>query len=276
MSTGKIQMKSGHEIPLLGFGTYRLTGEKCRSAVLNALQTGYRHIDTASAYDNESDVAMAIKDSHIERSKLFITTKVWHSNLHFQDTIDECRRSLDRLNTHYVDLLLIHWPNKSIPISNTLKAMEQLLDSQMIRSAGVSNFTINHLKRAQAINTIPISVNQVEFHPFLNQKELLIYCKEHDIVVTAYSPIARGKVTGHLTIKKLAMDKGVTAAQLTLAWLMQKGIVVIPKASTTEHIKKNFDSQQIRLTPKEMEAMENCNSGERLVQPHWAEFNIDY
>ncbi len=272
MSVKKLVLKSGYQIPLLGFGTYRLTGKECTRAVSEALNTGYVHIDTAVAYDNEEAVAHGIDDSGVNRSNIFITTKISRVGLQYGKVIEQCKSSLEKLQTDYIDLLLIHWPNSSIPIGETLDALHDLTEQKMIRSAGVSNFTIKHLKEALALNKLPICNNQVEYHPLLNQRELYEYCGQQKIVLTAYSPIARGKVSHHQVIQNLAERKDISAQQLSLAWLMQKQIVSIPKASTPEHINENYQSQFIDLTPEEMSLMEECNRDERLVNPPWAEF----
>jgi diketogulonate reductase-like aldo/keto reductase len=182
---------------------------------------------------------------------------------------------LRQLKTDYVDLLLIHWPNKDIPIGDTLQGFKSLIDEGKIKNFGVSNFTIKHLK--EAINEakklgIKIYANQVEFHPYLYQKELLDFCKKNDIKLTAYSPLARGEVFSDSVLKEIAKRKECSVSQIVLAWMMEKGIIVIPKASSKEHLKENSESTKIKLTKEDIKKIDSLNKNERQVHPEFAEF----
>ncbi|NLE02174.1 MAG: aldo/keto reductase [Fibrobacter sp.] len=268
-----IKLKSGYSIPILGLGTWLVTGRECFDAVLTALECGYTHIDTASAYENEDDIGKAIIESGIERSSLFLTTKIWYQKLRFNDVIEQCKQSLDKLRTDYIDLLLIHWPNKFIPLQETFDAFERLVEERKVRSIGVSNFTIPHLQEALKSTVLPIAANQIEFHPFFFQKEVLDFCNKNDIAVIAYSPLAHGKVFQSDILKSIANQKKCEPSQLALAWLMQKNIIVIPKASTEEHIKSNLESLSIVLNDTEIEQIDSIPRGNRIINPSWAEFS---
>lgn len=268
----KIQLASGFSIPQIGLGTWLLTGRECFEAVSTALDFGYTLIDTAVAYDNEQDIGKAIEESGINRSDLFLTTKVWYQKLRAKDVVDQCNRSLDYLRTDYIDLLLIHWPNKYIPMRETFEGFEQLVEERKVRSAGISNFTIRHIQEAKKSTVLKLSINQVEFHPFLYQKELLQYCNGNSISVMAYSPLGRGKVFHSELLKEIADDKGAEVSQIVLAWLMRKNIIVIPKASSDEHLKANLDSMEIELSDHESSLIDSISENERIIKPSWAEF----
>ena len=259
-------------MPALGLGTWRLNGAECKRTVLSALSMGYTHIDTAAAYDNEEDIGASLRDAPFKRTDLFITTKIWYDHLTSSGVENECLKSLKKLRTDYIDLLLIHWPNKNIPIKETLQGFAALYDKKLVRSFGVSNFSIPLLKEALEISNIPICVNQVEFHPFLNQTKLLSYCGQNNIIVTAYSPIARGKALKDPLLNEIAKECGATPIQCCLAWLRQNGIAAIPKASSETHLKENIDSLQLTLSKEQIIKIDSLDRGERLVNPEWAEF----
>jgi len=268
-----IPLKSGYLIPTLGFGTWELTGKSCFNAVLSALKSGYTHIDTAVMYENENFVGDAIFKSGIEREKLFITTKIWFSHLHHADVIKFCRRSLKQLKTDYLDLLLIHWPNRSVPLKETFGAFEQLVENKQVRSIGVSNFNIHYLQDALEATTLPISVNQVEFHPYLYQSELLDFCRDNNIVITAYSPLARGKILKDETIRQIASRRNAEPSQIVLAWILSKNCTAIPKASSESHIKSNLAAAEISLTDSEIREIDQIQVNSRTINPGWAEFD---
>jgi len=268
-----LKFKTGDEIPSVGFGTYKLTGTEGIRAIENALDIGYRHIDTAEGYNNQREVSQAIKNSKLSRRDLFITSKVGYDNLHYNDVIQACEETLQELNTDYLDLYLIHWPNKKIPIEETMKAMGKLKGDGKIKNIGVSNFTIKHLEGVNNLTDEEIVLNQVEFHPYHNQEGLYKYCKENNILLTAYSPIARGEVFGDSIIAEIAKKYGKNEAQITLKWMMQKDIIVIPRSSNSAHIKSNFDIFDFELNNDEIYMIDNIDKQERLIDPDWGEFN---
>jgi diketogulonate reductase-like aldo/keto reductase len=268
-----ILLKSGYSIPALGLGTWLVTGRECFNVVLTALEYGYTHIDTAAVYDNEHDIGQAIQESGINRSTLFITTKVWYQKLRYKDVLEQVNVSLDKLRTSYLDLLLIHWPNKFVPLHETFEAFERLVAERKIRSIGVSNFTIHHLEDALKATKLPISNNQVEMHPLFYQQDLIEFCKAKEIVLTAYSPLAHGKIFNSELLKEIAAKKDSHPAQVAIAWLLQKGIVVIPKATSEEHLKTNIDSLSIHLTEHESIQIDNFTIQKRTTNPKWSEFD---
>ncbi|HHY97469.1 MAG TPA: aldo/keto reductase [Firmicutes bacterium] len=268
-----IVLKSGDEIPILGLGTWQVTGDECQQAVQKAIELGYVHIDTAAAYGNHKDIALAIKKSGIDRDKLFITSKVWRDSLRYKDVLSAGEQILTELGIEYLNLLLIHWPNKEVPISETLRGLAELKARGMVRNIGVSNFTIRHLTEAMEVAGDLITVNQVEFHPYLYQRELLEFCRENNIVLTAYSPMARGRIFNDQVILDLA-DKYVRSpSQLVLRWLVEKGIVVIPKATSEKHLRDNMEIFGWTLPDEAREKIDSLNRMERLINPSFGEFD---
>ncbi|AJF62018.1 TPA: aldo/keto reductase [Candidatus Woesearchaeota archaeon] len=260
----EIKLKSGVKIPQIGLGTWQLAGQTCGNAVKSALKLGYRHIDTAEIYGNQREIGKAIKG--FPRKELFITSKVWHGNLRYNDVLKAYENTISELQTDYLDLYLIHWPNRRIPISETFRALKKLYDEKKVRAVGISNFTIAHIEEALKHAEIPLVVNQVEFHPFLYQKELLDYCTKKGIKVTAYSPIARGAVFRNDTIIRIAEKYKKTAAQVSLRWLLEQDMVVIPKASTEQHLKENMDVFDFKLNDEDRKKLGNFDQ-KRFVDP---------
>lgn len=267
-----VKLISGNEMPLLGLGTWRLSGKECTDSVAEAIETGYRHIDTADAYENHKDIAKALEQSSINRDQLFITSKVWRDRLKYDDIISDSQRFLDELGIDYLDLLLIHWPNKNIPLKESLKALKELKEAGIAKDVGVSNFTINHLRDALDYYPKLVSLNQVEFHPSLYQKDLLDFCKKNDIALTAYSPLGRGADFNNDVIKELSKKYDKTPAQLTLKWLVDKEIAVIPKASSKSHIEENFDIFSWDFPQETREKMDQLNTNNRIIDPGIGEF----
>lgn len=219
-----ITMRSGNNIPLIGLGVYKSeAGGECYNAVLHALKVGYRHIDTAQFYQNEEDVGQAVIDSGIPRNEVFITTKLWLSEFGYQKATNAINLSLSKLKTHYVDLVLLHAPGDPLLRIETWKALEDLKKASKLRDIGVSNFGIPHLEKLAMTTTIPPAVNQIEIHPWLQRVELVKYCQEHDIVVQAYSPFAKGQKLSDPVVSQIADRLGKTSAQVLLAWSLQKG-----------------------------------------------------
>ena len=256
-------------VPALGLGTYRLKGTAGRAAVAEALDIGYRHIDTAQSYENEGDVGHGIADSAVERSDIFITTKIWMSNLSAERVRTSTEESLRKLKTDYVDLLLIHWPGHDVPLQETLDAMLRLMENGRTRHIGVSNFPPDLVRRAT--RCAPIFCNQVEYHPFLAQDELLSLAVDLDFLLTAYTPIARGQVMKDETILQIAAAHGKSPVQVTLRWhLQQENVAAIPKAADARHRRSNFDIFDFELSEDEMDRISALGRGLRFVDPQWA------
>lgn len=270
-----ITLKNGLTMPQLGLGTWQLQAEECKKVVLQALAAGYTHIDTAQMYANEDQVGAAISQIGTPRKDLFITSKVWRSNLAKDDVRKACVSSLQKLGIDYLDLYLIHWPNKDIPIRQTLEGFKGLVDDGLVKSVGVSNFTIAHLKEALPIADelgLPLVVNQVEFHPSLYQRDLLDFCSQHDIVLTAYSPLGRGEDVDNAIVRDIAKQHDCSPAQVVLRWSLQKGCVVIPKASSKQHLEENLDLDFL-LSDEQMSLIDGLDKGNRVVDPDFAEFD---
>lgn len=252
-------LNNGVKIPRLGLGVYQIPPrETTLHAVRYALKIGYRHIDTARIYGNEEDVGRAVLESGIPREEIFITTKVWNSDQGYPSTLTACERSLQRLGLSYVDLYLIHWPvqRKS---KDTWKAMIQLLGEGKARAIGVSNYEIFHLQEIlQNFDVVP-SINQVEFHPFLFQKELLQFCKNKGIQLEAYSPLTRGNKLNHPTIERLAKKYGKTSPQILIRWSLQHHLVVIPKSIHEYRITENSQVFDFHIGEKDMELLNSLN-----------------
>ena len=268
----KLKLKEGNDIPIIGFGTWLLKRDECRRSVETALEVGYRHIDTADVYGNHEEVAKAIRNSGLKREELFITSKVWRSELTMDLALYAGERFLDELDIEYLDLLLVHWPNKDVPIGETMSAFAELKEKGVTKSIGVSNFSVNHLKETLKLN-IDFSVNEVEFHPSLNQKALKEFCDENGLITIAYSPNAQGEDFKLDAVKKLAGKYSKTESQIILNWLVHKDIAVIPRSSNPKHIKENFESVGWEMEDEDHKSLDNLNSGNRLVDPSFGEFN---
>jgi diketogulonate reductase-like aldo/keto reductase len=251
-------MRDGHRIPALGLGTWALRGRQCTAIVTRALELGYRHIDTADMYGNHRAVGAAMK--HVDRASLFLVSKVRPSNLHYQSVIRDCTRNLRELGTAYIDLYLIHWPNERIPLQETLRALNALVDEGKVRSIGVSNFTTCHLREALSLEDHPIVNNQIPFYLSNHDSDLVAFCHNHQITVTAYSPLGRGRILTHPVIQELASQYHRTPAQICLRWALQKGIIVIPKTSSEARLRENMAIFDWEIVPEDVERLDTLRS----------------
>lgn len=260
----------GYAVPTLGFGTWRLTGREAERAVATALDVGYRHLDTAEIYENEAEVGRALHASGVDREAVFLTTKVWHDHLRRTDLLRATEASLRRLGTDYVDLLLVHWPTDAVPLKETLDALQEVRAQGSARLIGVSNFPPTLLERA--LDHVPdLACIQVEYHPFLGQATLLELARKHGMMLTAYSPIARGEVMNDGTLQTLAAAHGKTPSQVALRWLLQQDhVAAIPRSSNPEHIAANFDVFDFALSEDEMDRIAALPKDRRLVSPDFA------
>ena len=244
----------GVEIPTIGLGTWRLTGEQCRNTVRTALELGYRHIDTAQEYRNERQIGSALRDMAVDRESIFLTTKLGHRNRGYDDVRRSTEESLAKLSTDYVDLLLIHWPNIRTPLRETLAAMNELVDEGKVRHIGVSNFDLDRLARARELSEHDLVTNQVQYNPYWSQTDVLDYCRIHDLALTAYSPLAHGGVLNDPILTDIGERYEKTAAQVTLRWLVQQpNVLTVPKATSREHLAENLDVFDFELTDEEMD-----------------------
>ncbi|MFC4541971.1 aldo/keto reductase [Halosolutus amylolyticus] len=261
------------ELPQPGFGTSGHEGESCTEAVHTALETGYRHVDTAQMYDNERAVGRAIDRADVDREEVFLATKVHPSNLAPEDVIESTAASLDRLGVDVVDLLYVHWPTGAYDPEETLPAFDEVRDRGWTRHVGVSNFTIELLEEAMEILESPILANQVELHPRLQQDDLVSFSQDRDVQTVAYCPIARGDVAEIDVLQEIAATHDATPVQVALAWHYGRdGVVPIPKGSG-EHVRENYDALEIDLTDAERARIAALDRGERLIDPDEAPWN---
>lgn len=242
----------GARIPLIGLGTWDLRGRTCVRMVDEALRLGYRHVDTAEMYGNESEVGEGLRASGVKRSDVFVTTKVWPSHFAPRDLEKSAKQSLAKLRLSEVDLLLLHWPNPDIPLADTLGALCKVKQAGLTRHIGVSNFTVALLAEAVRLSSEPIVCNQIEVHPFLDQSKVIAACRAQGIAVVAYSPIARGRVKGNPLLTRIGQAHHKTSAQVCLRFLVQQGIVVIPRTSKRDRLEENFAIFDFELSPEEM------------------------
>ncbi len=263
---------NGADIPKLGFGTWQLEDEDAARGVATALKTGYRHIDTAQIYGNEAAVGDGWKQSGVKREDFFLTTKVWRDKFRDGDLQASVKESLDKLKTDYVDLLLLHWPVPEVPIAETMKAMNEVKEAGQVRHIGVSNFTVDLLDEARAHSGAPLVANQVEYHPYLDQNAVLTACRAAGMAMTAYSPIAQGKVFDDEVITEIAKAHNVSPAQIVLRWLIdQDSVIAIPRSSSDKHIKSNFEIADLKLSQEETGRINSLRSPDgRLIDPDWA------
>lgn len=266
----KIEVQDA-SVPAPGFGTWQLKGSECVKAVETALNVGFRHVDTAQIYENEGRVGAGIARSDVDRDNVFLTTKVWRDRLASRKLKHSVDASLNRLGTDYVDLLLIHWPFMELQLESALEKMEELVEENKVRHIGISNFNTVQIDEAQRNSGVKLLTNQVEYHPFLSQKPVLERCRDHGMMLTAYSPLARGDVMDSKVIREIAGKYGKTAAQVALRWHLQQEMVCpIPKASKEEHMRQNLDVFDFELSGDEMERIQGLACGDRKVDPSFA------
>ena len=277
MSTKNYNIRTAGQanIPVLGLGTWQSTGQDCVEVVSRALQMGYEHIDTAQAYSNESEVGQGIKQSSVARDSFFLTTKIFPDDMKFEPEklMAAAKRSLENLDTDYVDLLLLHWPDDRVPLSETVAALCELQKQGLTRHIGVSNFNIAHLIEAQKYADVPIVVNQVEFHPFIKQNTLQAFMNNHHILLEAYSPLARGDVFDNDIIKQIADTHNITPAQVSLAWILSdKNRIAIPKTSNPDHLQGNLDAIKVQLSAGELEQINTLarSDGRKIKHPDYS------
>jgi 2,5-diketo-D-gluconate reductase B len=266
-------MKQPHtnRMPVLGLGTWENTQpEECRKSVEEALNMGYRHIDTAQAYGSESEVGDGIERSDVEYGDVFLATKVWISNLGYNDVIETTGESLEKLGVDYVDLVYVHWPAQAFDMEETFNAFGELYDRGLVERVGISNFEPEQVEEATRVSDVPIFANQIEVHLMLPQDELIEVCQEQDIEVVAYSPLARGGVFQNEAISEVSNKYDVSEAQVSLAWLRQRGITAIPKATSENHIRDNWESLGLSLSDEDMRLLNKISNHQRRVDPSFA------
>lgn len=261
----------GETIPALGLGTFELTGPEGEAAIRTAIELGYRQIDTAIRYGNEAEVGRAIRASGIARQDLFVTTKIWFDQLEPETVSQRVGESLERLGLDQVDLLLVHWPSREIPLGETLAAFAAEKARGRTRLIGVSNFTVALLDEALDVHKADLFCNQVEYHPYLSQQKLLARMRPSGMLLNAYQPIARGRVFDSELLKTIGLKYGKSAGQVTLRWLIQQdGVGAIPRSRKPANLRENIDIFDFELTDAEMASVHALARGERFSSFAWA------
>lgn len=260
---GIIELANGVKMPQLGLGVYKMTEpEQTIEAITYAIGTGYRAIDTAAIYENERETGEAVRHSGVSREDLFITSKVWNTDQGYDGTLRAFETSLEKLGLDYLDLYLTHWPITG-KYADTYKAIERLYDEKLIRATGVSNHHAHHLEKIFVKANIAPMVNQIELHPRLTQEPLRSFCKENDIAVTSWSPLARGTLLTEPTLLQIAEQYDKTSAQVIIRWHLQNNLIVIPKSVTPERIRENSEVADFQLSSAEMDSINGLNLDER-------------
>jgi diketogulonate reductase-like aldo/keto reductase len=260
----RLRLNNGVEIPYLGLGVYLASaGKEIQQAVHHALQVGYRLFDTASMYENEYDVGKVIRESPIPREEIFVTTKLWNSDHGYDKSIKAFHKSLNTLSLKYIDLYLIHWPVEELR-RESWRALETLLETEKCRAIGVSNYMIHHLEELFGYAKVLPAVNQVEFTPFLYLKELLDFCRSHQIQLESYSPLTRGKKFNHPLLQELSRKYQKTPAQILIRWNLQQEVVVIPKSSRPERIEENAAVFDFTISLEDMELLNQLDQNYRV------------
>ena len=262
------------KIPAIGLGTWELRGRTCARLVEQALRLGYRHIDTAQAYENEREVGDALRASGVPRGEVFVTTKVWTSHFAPHDLERSTKESLNKLRLTEVDLLLLHWPNPRVPLAETLEGLAHVRKLGMAKHIGVSNFTVALMDEAIEKCPAPLVCNQVEYHPYLDQTRVREACARHDMAMVAYSPIAKGRVRKDEVLERIGRTYGKSAAQVCLRWLVQQKVSAIPRTSRLERLSENIEVFDFELSVSEMTEIAALGSREgRLTDfgfsPKW-------
>jgi 2,5-diketo-D-gluconate reductase B len=242
-------------IPALGLGTWELRGRTCARLVEQALRLGYRHVDTAEIYENEREVGEGLRAAGVPRAEVFVTTKVWTDHFAPHEFARATKASLARLRLSEVDLLLVHWPNPRIPLAETIGALCRMKSAGFARHIGVSNFTVPLIEEAVGYATEPLVVNQIEWHPFLDQSKVRDACRAHGIAITAYCPLARGRIIDSDVLLDIGKAHGKSAAQVSLRYLIQEGAIVIPRTAKVERLSENLAIFDFTLSDDEMNAI---------------------
>jgi 2,5-diketo-D-gluconate reductase B len=267
----RLSTRTGLDLPAIGLGTWPMTGSECTQAVRQALDVGYRHIDTATAYENEAAVGQALRDSDVPREQIHLTTKVWWDRLEPNAMRQSLEDSLRALGTEQVDLFHIHWPGKDWDLARSIDTLVALRDEGKARHIGVANFPLGLLRQVVETLGAPLSAIQVEYHVLLSQQPLLDFARSHDLLLTAYTPLARGQAAAQPVIQAIARKHGVLPSQVALKWLLdQDGVAAIPKASSRENQLANLAALTVQLDDEDRAAIAGLPKDQRVVSPPFA------
>ena len=265
MTTPSTTLPSGDGLPQVGLGTWDLDDQQATESVRAALDAGYTHIDTAEGYFNEGAIGEALAE--YDRDDVFLTSKVLPKHLSYESLVESCKASLDRLDTDYLDLYLVHWPNPAISLRETLSAMAHLHEENLVRNVGVSNFSAYQLSAAHHVSDVPIAVNQIEYHPWYTQDDVLEYCHKTETVVEAAAPLGRTDVLGDETVQAVAEKYEKTPAQVVLRWAVENGVVVLPKSTSADHIRSNAALFDWELDDEDRERIDAIEREEAVYTP---------
>lgn len=260
-------LNTGRTVPAIGYGTYKSVGDDSSRIFLEAIRQGYRYLDTASFYENEAEIGRAAKESGVARSKLFLASKVWKTEMGYDETMRAAERSLNRLGTDYLDLYLIHWPRPDFENPDwkalnreTWRAMERLYEEGVVHAIGVSNFLPHHIENLAVSGNVAPAVNQIEFHPGYPQLETVSYCHEHNILPQAWSPLGRTRVLRDPLIETLSENYGKTPAQICLCYALMHGVMPLPKASSADRMRENFDAASFSMEPEDVAVLDGMET----------------
>lgn len=255
----QVKLNNGKYIPNIGFGTSLVTGDECINIIKKAIEVGYRHIDTGSAYKNELEIGKAIKQSNVKREDLFITSKVWKDSMGYENTLKSFENTLKNLDLDYVDLFLIHWPKNNDEKTNidTWRALEKIYKEGRAKTIGVSNFLKQHLETILNNSEVVPAVNQIEFHPGLVRKETIDFCREKNIVLEAWAPLGKGKMLNNETLLEIAKKYDVSVAKLCLRWCLQNEVIPLPKSESRERMQQNLNLFDFEISKEDMEIINN-------------------
>ena len=264
MTTPTTTLPSGDELPMVGLGTWNIEGNDLRNSLRAGLDAGYTHVDTAEGYHNEATIGEVLAEENVDRDDLFLTSKVLPKNLGYESVIESCKQSLDKLGTDYLDLYLIHWPNPAISVRETLSAMAHLKEDGLVRNVGVSNFDTYQLSAALHVSPVDIAVNQIEFHPWLQRPDLVDMCHEHDVAIEAAAPLGRTELFEDDVLQELAEQYDRSVPQIALRWAVERGVTVLPKSSSPEHVRANLDLFDWDIDEADLERIDDLDRDEAV------------
>lgn len=260
-------LNTGRTVPAIGYGTYKSVGDDSSRIFLEAIRQGYRYLDTASFYENEAEIGRAVRESGVARPELLLASKVWKTEMGYDETMRAAERSLNRLGTDYLDLYLIHWPRPDLEnpdwrtlCRETWRAMERLYGEGVFRAIGISNFLPHHIENLAVSGNVAPAVNQIEFHPGYPQLETVSYCHEHNILPQAWSPLGRTRVLRDPLIETLSENYGKTPAQICLCYALMHGVMPLPKASSADRMRENFDAASFSMEPEDVAVLDGMET----------------